>query len=142
MPRDRAIPTIDLFAGPGGLGEGFASLDRTGVSPTGVRFECRLSIEKDQLAHRTLELRAFFRQFPPGHAPADYYDYLRRRLTRDELFARHPAAAAAAAAEAWCAELGGPAPGHAAVRARIAAALGGADDAVLLGGPPCQAYSI
>ena len=86
MPRQSAIPVIDLFAGPGGLGEGFASLSRTGLaSPRGLAFESCLSIEKDPLAHRTLELRAFFRQFDPGKAPADYYRYLRREITRDEL---------------------------------------------------------
>ena len=54
------IPIIDLFAGPGGLGEGFASL-RCRLRPL---FKIGLSIEKDFFAHQTLELRAFFRQFP------------------------------------------------------------------------------
>ena len=37
------IPVIDLFAGPGGLGEGFAAC--TGAE--GPRFRVALSIEKD-----------------------------------------------------------------------------------------------
>ena len=38
------IPVIDLFAGPGGLGEGFSSITR----PDGTRaFKIQLSIEKD-----------------------------------------------------------------------------------------------
>lgn len=55
---------IDLFAGPGGLGEGFASLR----SSRGSRaFQISLSIEKDPGAHATLLLRSFFRTF--GDAP-------------------------------------------------------------------------
>ena len=56
--RSKGIPVVDLFAGPGGLGEGFSALGRTEGSP---RFKIHLSIEKDAMAHQTLELRAFFR---------------------------------------------------------------------------------
>ena len=39
-----AVPVIDLFAGPGGLGEGFSSV----VDENGNRvFDIKLSIEKD-----------------------------------------------------------------------------------------------
>ena len=81
------IPVIDLFAGPGGLGEGFSSL----LTDTGERaFKIRLSIENDEFAHRTLELRAFYREFPPKSAPDDFYEYLRGKIKRAELFRRHP----------------------------------------------------
>ena len=50
-----AIPVIDLFAGPGGLGEGFSALRVGRRRP----FEVVLSIEKDEHAHSTLELRSF-----------------------------------------------------------------------------------
>ena len=53
------IPIIDLFAGPGGLGEGFSSLRDHKREPV---FEIVLSIEKDPMAHKTLTLRAVFRQ--------------------------------------------------------------------------------
>ncbi len=77
------IPVIDLFAGPGGLGEGFSSL----LNGAGERaFKIKLSIEMDEQAHRTLELRAFFREFPVGEVPQDYYDYLARKISREELF--------------------------------------------------------
>lgn len=46
---------IDLFAGPGGLGEGFSSCDN---SP----FEIAMSVEKEMNAHKTLTLRAFYRK--------------------------------------------------------------------------------
>jgi DNA (cytosine-5)-methyltransferase 1 len=134
---DRPIPVIDLFAGPGGLGEGFCSLGRPEGTP---RFAIRLSIEKDCIAHRTLELRAFFRQFPHGLAPNEYYRYLRGQLTREELFQALPKQAAAATHEAWQAELGVVDTEE--VRARIERALGGTENWVLIGGPPCQAYSL
>jgi len=66
------IPVIDLFAGPGGLSEGFASY----CFGTDRPFRIRLSIEKDIWAHQTLELRAFFRQFG-SRVPEDYYGLLR-----------------------------------------------------------------
>ncbi len=133
------IPVIDLFAGPGGLGEGFSSITRD----DGAReFKIKLSIEKDEHAHRTLELRAFFREFPVGEAPADYYDYLARRITREELFGKHRDAAAKAASEAWLAELGAEETPDCGVDERIRGALGNRRNWVLIGGPPCQAYSI
>ena len=93
------IPIIDLFAGPGGLGEGFSSLRDERGRPV---FDIRLSIENDVFAHRTLELRSFFRKFRDGKAPDEYYRYLRQdRMARDELLAAHPKEAEAAVKEAW-----------------------------------------
>jgi DNA (cytosine-5)-methyltransferase 1 len=50
---------VDLFAGPGGLGEGFASLVEDGHAP----FRIGISVEKEASAHRTLTLRAFLREY-------------------------------------------------------------------------------
>lgn len=84
---DNRIPVIDLFAGPGGLAEGFSAF------PAGIEkaFGISLSIEKDPYAHSTLELRAFYRQFSGDKIPDDYYAYLRREITRTELFNAYPA---------------------------------------------------
>jgi DNA (cytosine-5)-methyltransferase 1 len=54
---------VDLFAGPGGLGEGFASLDVGGQHP----FHIGISVEKEASAHRTLRLRAFLRDHVSRH---------------------------------------------------------------------------
>lgn len=141
--RGKSVPIIDLFAGPGGLGEGFSAFQSPdGRSP----FHVALSIEKDRYAHQTLTLRAFFRQFPPGKAPAEYYDYLRLAAEEPEmdrrkrLFAAWPSAAERAEATALLAELGVDDP--AAIRERISQALEGHGEFILLGGPPCQAYSV
>jgi DNA (cytosine-5)-methyltransferase 1 len=132
------IPVIDLFAGPGGLGEGFSSL-RDGIGrPV---FRIRLSVEKDQSAHKTLELRNFFRQFPAGKVPEYYYRYIRGQgITKEELFSRYERQAEAAQREAWRFEL---AEEHAVeIDNRITTALCGKKNWVLIGGPPCQAYSV
>jgi DNA (cytosine-5)-methyltransferase 1 len=138
MRADSPIPVIDLFAGPGGLGEGFASLTRD-LEPV---FKIKLSIEKDLHAYQTLQLRAFFRSFRCGEVPDDYYDYLTGRIDRDELFRRRPEAATEAKKEAWHAELGAKNLGSDEIDRRISAAISRRKNWVLLGGPPCQAYSI
>ena len=132
------IPVIDLFAGPGGLSEGFSSL-HTG---NGNRlFDIRLSIEKEPVPHRTLELRAFFRQFPIGEAPEEYYAYMRGDICRESLFGLYPQQAQKARSEAWCAELGKN--HHLDVMERIHQAMRvHCHRWVLIGGPPCQAYSL
>ena len=140
--EDDRIPVIDLFAGPGGLGEGFASHSD--------KFRIVLSVEKDKWAHQTLELRAFYRQFPRGKVPKTYFEHVaiansRDRLAdRDQLFESHPEEAAAARFEACLAELGTE-EGEAEVRQRLQKVQSeGADlsHAILIGGPPCQAYSV
>ena len=50
---------VDLFAGPGGLGEGFASL----LDRDHLPFRIGISVEKEESAHRTLTLRAFLREY-------------------------------------------------------------------------------
>ena len=70
-----SIPVIDLFAGPGGLGEGFSAFN----GGTGG-FDVRLSIENDPVACETLKLRKFVQQFPRGSAPVAYYKYIQGTL--------------------------------------------------------------
>lgn len=139
------IPIIDIFAGPGGLGEGFSSLQ----NEDGERlFKIRLSIEKDPYAHQTLKLRSFFREFNVGEVPDDYYAFIKGDITLDELYQRHPQEANSAEAEAWCGTLGEPdekdqnALSNEDVDSRIQNALGAENNWVLIGGPPCQAYSL
>ena len=81
MKKSHGIPVIDLFAGPGGLCEGFASLVRDGSR----EFDIRVSIEKDPVAHRTLSLRALFRSFPVGEIPESYYQYVRGEISRQQM---------------------------------------------------------
>lgn len=135
------IPVIDIFAGPGGLGEGFCSL----LKPDGTRaFKIALSIEKDEYAHQTLTLRSFFRQFAPGHAPLEYYQFIRGEITIDELYRKFPNESSNAAEESWLAMLGDTkdAIAKSILDKKINAALNGITNWLLIGGPPCQAYSV
>jgi DNA (cytosine-5)-methyltransferase 1 len=138
------IPIIDLFAGPGGLGEGFSS-----VFDNDQRiFDIKLSIEKDENAHKTLELRGFFRKFAKGQTPLEYYEILQEKnLDKREklisaLYEKYPAEAHEAKKEAWLAELGSENFSSAKVDKRIKESLNGQKNWLLIGGPPCQAFSL
>lgn len=135
------IPVVDVFAGPGGLSEGFSAL-RRGRNRHPV-FEVVLSIEKDPVAHRTLELRAIFRHLAHARVPEVYYRYLRGEIERAD-FLQHPlvhATAEAAAREARCATLG-ETPDETIDKWIQDALRGRGREFALIGGPPCQAYSL
>lgn len=138
------IPIIDLFAGPGGLGEGFSSV----LNKSERVFDIKLSIEKDNEAHKTLELRSFFRKFILDNVPHEYYDVLKekkiqkREILISELFDKYPEEASEAKKEAWKAELGNKAFPSSEIDKRIKESLNGSKDWLLIGGPPCQAFSL
>jgi len=140
----KPIPVIDLFAGPGGLGEGFSSVIHNGSR----LFDIKLSIEKDKNAHKTLQLRSFTRQFPLNKLPNQYYDVLKETnlVARDkkleELYRLYPAQFDVASNEAWNAELGSDNYPESLIDGRIENAIGTNKDWLLIGGPPCQAYSL
>jgi DNA (cytosine-5)-methyltransferase 1 len=133
------VSVIDLFAGPGGLGEGFSAFrNQRGQSP----FDIRLSVEMEPSAHRTLTLRAFYRHLQ-DEIPDAYYNYLKGEISKSDLFAMYPEAGAEAAQET----LGVPtALGDDAGDRKIYRRLRELrrDDCpwVVIGGPPCQAYSL
>lgn len=132
------IKVVDIFAGPGGLSEGFASVADGRGRPG---FDVVLSVEMEQHAFTTLQLRAFFRQFPDG-APTNYYKHLRGEITLDDLYKAHAAEAKQAEKRCWHACLGpNGEPSHR-VRERIDEVVGKHENWVLIGGPPCQAYSL
>lgn len=145
------VPVIDLFAGPGGLSEGFSSCKAQNGEKV---FDIALSIEKDPYAHSTLELRSFFRNFFEGQVPEEYYEYIRKRsLTsspkqqrklRDELFEKYPKEALQARQQVWHAELGKESRLDDKIDARIETITGNPQAQCwgVIGGPPCQAYSV
>jgi Z1 domain/C-5 cytosine-specific DNA methylase len=132
----KAIPIIDVFAGPGGLSEGFSGLSKLGRGS--ISFQTCLAIERDSVAAKTLTLRSFFREFDQPKVPEEYYQVIRRELPISAL--EQFQEWRDAKEKIWNVELG--AVGEHELHARISAALKGARDWVLLGGPPCQAYSL
>jgi len=137
-----SIKIIDLFAGPGGLGEGFSAFKTSnGNHP----FSIAMSVEKEASAHMTLQLRAFYRKFREEKIPDEYYEYVKDPAvcSRDELFSLYSEQSNEAISETL----------------DIPRALGTKDDdhiysrllglkkshkgpLVVIGGPPCQAYSL
>lgn len=124
-----------MFAGAGGLSEGFYSQNAYRAP---VQFVNALSIEKDPVACDTLRLRKFFRSFSPGKVPEPYYSAMRGERPVSDIY-RFPEWASACDS-VWEAELGKVENSE--LHARIRRKLGSADEWVLLGGPPCQAYSL
>lgn len=129
------IPVIDLFAGPGGLGEGFARHD-----VGDVRFDVRLSVEKDSTACATLRLRKFFRSFPSDQHRKAYYAYVQGIGAHpSNLFPTEWAAVKNSVLE-W--ELGSDVLDQRDLERRIRDAIDRCPTWILVGGPPCQAYSL
>lgn len=133
-----AYSVVDIFAGPGGLAEGFSSVSGS----DGKRaFHVDLSIEKEASAHSTLQLRAFLRQFGDT-LPESYYRYLNDGGEEPDWEILHPEEWAAAEKEAWKLELGEEDP-SVRLDPRLDAIRDAAEgNTILIGGPPCQAYSL
>lgn len=157
------IPIIDLFAGPGGLGEGFSSIrDEKGDRI----FDIKLSIEKDENAHKTLRLRSFYRQFKKEEVPELYYKYIKANKADEqerlfqEIKTTYSKQWENAEREAWHCELPYPEEfdknnikkggyteseiiaKNEEIDQRITEALPKNKEFLLIGGPPCQAYSL
>lgn len=131
------VQVVDLFAGPGGLGEGFSSYE----DESGIRFKIKVSAEMNTAARSTLRLRAFYRTLREEH-PGLLDEYYRMIEGGDV------AELSVLAREAW------EYASHEALQLELGTSEGNArlDQAldklpydkpwVLIGGPPCQAYSL
>ncbi|MGY0799615.1 DNA cytosine methyltransferase [Lysobacter sp. A286] len=137
MASSAKIKIVDIFAGPGGLGEGFSSFIEGNEAP----FKIVLSAEKDPAAHKTLTLRAFFRRFKsPDDVPEAYYQIVRGEISAKDLEGQLAEQWKEAEKEALLLELG---PESARLHKEIKARIKTDDEPwVLVGGPPCQAYSL
>ncbi len=131
------IPIVDLFAGPGGLGEGFSSLE------DGKTFKILVSAEMESSAHQTLMLRAFYRKLKNkgGSALDSYYRFCNGQ-SDFPYDASNEADWEEAKLEARQIELGtidGNRELHSAIES---GQLESGKPWLLIGGPPCQAYSL
>lgn len=135
--NSKPVQVVDLFAGPGGLGEGFSSY----TDGSGTRFKIKVSAEMNPAARSTLRLRAFYRLLKQEH-PELLHEYYRVVEKGDvaEISDLAKEVWDEAGREALLLELGTP-EGN----ARLDDALKDLDTSrpwVLIGGPPCQAYSL
>lgn len=136
MSKYDSFPYLDVFAGAGGLGEGFSSFQLR----SNRCFHAALSVERDSAACQTLMLRHFFCQFSPESVPEEYYRYIQGELSRQELFSLYPNAVEKAAESVLCWTLSDK--NRAELNEVVSKRIGHQTRWVLLGGPPCQAYSL
>jgi len=137
---------IDIFAGPGGLGEGFSSFMSSGRYP----FELAVSAEMEKSAHQTLQLRAFLRllMHHEGRIHRDYFTYCEQIAKGNTV---QPSAWFGdgkwsrlwkqAEQQALKLTLGNEFDNVALYR-RIHEVRRKFSEIILVGGPPCQAYSL
>ncbi|CAH7140846.1 DNA (cytosine-5-)-methyltransferase [Vibrio chagasii] len=136
------VLVIDLFAGPGGLGEGVSSVTHENGN---LPFKIGVSVEKEPSAHKTLTTRAFYRKIQDAeNGLASYNAYLDGDLTREELFGRFPQQAEEAQQETLLTPHAlGDDNGEIHQRIRYLVEEHGDDrPRIVIGGPPCQAYSL
>src|SRR5690625_3024348 len=134
------IKVIDLFAGPGGLGEGFARFQpHSGNDQRPFKIVC--SAEKDPDAAKTLRLRTFYRLCKErGKVPDSYFKYIQGKIgqpyerSTEKLWKK-------AEGEASTIKLGTE-QGDRLLKKTLEQRIEKGDRSVLIGGPPCQAYSL
>lgn len=137
MKLSKSIPVVDLFAGPGGLGEGFSSVN------DGESFSILVSAEMDPAAHSTLKLRAFYRNLKArgGNALDCYYSFCNGNASapydKQTLSAWQDAES-----EAQQLTLGNEDDNSKLYNIIDNAKLDKSKPWLLIGGPPCQAYSL
>ena len=121
---------IDLFAGAGGLSEGFI---QAGFSPVA-------HVEMNAYAAQTLETRtAYFYLKSQGKLDI-YYDYIRGIISREEFLKQIPEEQLKSV---FCETMSDKTlPGLFEKIDSILAAKGATNVDVIIGGPPCQAYSL
>lgn len=137
MPQDEPIPIVDLFAGPGGLGEGFSAFDN------GNAFKILVSAEMETSAHQTLRLRSFFRilKTQASSSLESYYRFCNGESDTPYDDKSLPAWEAANK-EARRITLGTTTGNLELDTILDKEKINASKPWILIGGPPCQAYSL
>ena len=118
---------IDLFAGAGGLSEGFI---REGFNPIA-------HVEMNKEAADTLKTRLAFHYLNEHNKVGKYYSYLKGEITRDELWNSIPQKIISSVINSEISKktIEG-------IFDNIDAQFAGQKVDAIIGGPPCQAYSL
>lgn len=118
---------IDLFAGAGGLSEGFI---RAGFEPIA-------HVEMNKDACDTLKTRTAYHWLTDKNRVEEYYMYLEGKINRDELWNKIPEHLIKSVIQKEISNQSLPA-----IFNQIDFELGKRQVDLVIGGPPCQAYSI
>jgi DNA (cytosine-5)-methyltransferase 1 len=118
---------IDLFAGAGGLSEGFI---RAGFNPIA-------HVEMNKDACDTLKTRTAYHFLKENNRIKEYYDYLKGKINRDELWGKVPTHLIKSVINKEISPETLPS-----IFEIIDNELGKENVDLVIGGPPCQAYSI
>ena len=118
---------LDLFAGAGGLSEGFI---QAGYSPVA-------HVEMDLAACYTLKTRAAFHWLNENGEVEIYNEYLKGIISRDDLYKHIPETVLASVLNYEISDDSLPE-----ICSRIDQLLDGRTLDLIIGGPPCQAYSL
>jgi len=118
---------IDLFSGAGGLSEGFL---RAGFTPVA-------HIEMDKNACDTLKTRIAYHYLNRNNSSGKYFSYLRNEISRNELWQNIPDNLLNSVINQEISEESIPS-----IFSRIDSLKNSKKIDVVIGGPPCQAYSL
>ena len=122
-----SLKYIDLFAGAGGLSEGFI---RCGFEPIA-------HVEMNKDACDTLRTRTAFHYLKEENRIEEYYDYVKGKISRDELWLKIPEQLIKSVINTEISPETLPS-----IFGKIDKQLGKQKVDLVIGGPPCQAYSV
>lgn len=122
-----SLKYIDLFAGAGGLSEGFI---RAGFEPVA-------HVEQDRAACFTLKTRTAYHYLKSKKKYDTYVSYLKGEITRSELYSTIPSEILETIINLSIGSDNNPS-----IHRSIEKQLGEKEVDLIIGGPPCQAYSL
>lgn len=125
--ENKKLTFIDLFAGAGGLSEGFI---RSGFDPIA-------HVEMNKDACDTLRTRTAFHYLKANKRTEEYYDYLKGKITRKEFWDKLPQELFNSVINTEISSESLPS-----IFDKIDRLVNNQDVDLVIGGPPCQAYSV